>query len=430
VTWHNWGRSESADPVRVVTPASPDEVVEAVAAARRDGLPVKPIGAGHSFTGIAVADGVQLNLSRLSGLRSVDSELQQVTLAAGTHLHQVPALLAPYGLAMQNLGDIDAQTIAGATSTGTHGTGAAFGGLATQIVAVTLVTASGELLHVDAAHELFNAARLGLGALGVLVDVTLQCVPAFKLAAVEQPEPLAGVLESFLERSAAPDHFEFYWFPHTTTALTKTNTRLPLSAPSAPLGGFKRWVDDELMSNTVFSWVCDLGAVLPRAIPGVNRLASHLTGDRTFTDVSTSVFTTVRRVRFREMEYALPVEAVPDAVREIESLIGRKDWRISFPLEVRVAAPDDIWLSTAHGRRTGYIAIHRYYKEDHHEYFRAVEEVFASFGGRPHWGKIHYREASEFATLYPRFGDFLAAREKLDPDRVFANAYLSRVLGP
>ncbi|MCP2322466.1 FAD-linked oxidoreductase [Hamadaea flava] len=429
MTWQNWGRSESASPVRVVTPASADEVATAIADARRDGLTVKPIGAGHSFTGIAVADGVQLNLSRLSGLLSVDRELQQVTLAAGTHLHEVPALLAPHGLAMQNLGDIDAQTVAGATSTGTHGTGAAFGGLATQIVAVTLVTAAGEILRIDASHELFNAARLGLGSLGVLVDITVQCVPAFKLAAVEAPEPLAGVLESFLERSAAPDHFEFYWFPHTTTALTKTNTRLALTEPSVPLGGFKRWLDDEFMSNTVFSWVCGIGRSIPAAIPSINRLASQLTGDRAFTDVSTSVFTTVRRVRFREMEYALAVEAIPEAVREIDRLITRKGWRISFPLEVRVAAPDDIWLSTAYGRRTGYVAVHRYVKEDHHEYFRAVEEVFRTFGGRPHWGKIHYRDAGDFATLYPRFDDFLAARDKLDPDRVFANAYLTRVLG-
>jgi L-gulono-1,4-lactone dehydrogenase len=429
VSWQNWGRSEAADPVRVVTPGSADEVAAAIADARRDGLRVKPVGAGHSFTGIAVADGVQLNLSRLRGLLSVSPETGQVTLAAGTHLHEVPALLAPYGLAMENLGDIDAQTIAGATSTGTHGTGGGFGGLATQIVAVTLVTASGELLRIDAPHELFNAARLGLGALGVLVDVTLQCVPAFKLAAVEQPEPLDGVLESYLDRAYAPDHFEFYWFPHTTTALTKTNTRLPADAQSRPLGGFKRWVDDEFMSNTVFSWVCGIGRTFPGAVPSINRLASHLTGDRTFTDVSTSVYTTVRRVRFREMEYALPVEAIPDAVRQIDRLITRKGWHISFPIEVRVAAPDDVWLSTANGRRTGYIAIHRYYKEDHHEYFRTVEEIFRSADGRPHWGKIHYRDAADFARLYPRFGDFLAAREKLDPDRVFTNPYLTRVLG-
>jgi FAD-linked oxidoreductase len=411
----------------VVAPRSVDEVVAAVADARRDGLRVKPIGAGHSFTGIAVAPGVQLAMSDLSGALAVDGD--RVTLAAGTHLHQLPALLAPHGLAMENLGDIDAQTISGATSTGTHGTGATLGGLATQIVGVSLVLADGTVLRVSADDPIFPAARLGLGALGVLTDITVRCVPAFKLRAVERPEPLPAVLESYVEQASAPDHFEFYWFPHTTVALTKTNTRLPMSAPSAPLGGFKRWVDDSLMSNTVFSWVCGLGRTAPVLIPRVNRLASHLTGHRTFTDVSTSVFTTDRRVRFREMEYALPVAAIPDAVREIDRLITARGWRISFPLEVRIAAPDDVWLSTAYGRRTGYIAIHRYFREDHHEYFRAVEQIFRSFSGRPHWGKIHYQDAASLRTLYPKFDDFVAVRDKLDPGRMFANSYLDRVLG-
>lgn len=429
VRWQNWARSESATPVRVEQPGDADEIAAAIARARADGLRVKPIGAGHSFTGVAVADGVQLDLSRLRGLVAVDAARGRVTLAAGTHLHEVPALLAPYGLAMQNLGDIDAQTIAGATSTGTHGTGAAFGGLATQITAATLVTAAGETVQVAEGHEHFDAVRLGLGALGVLADVTLQCVPAFKLQAVERPEPLAPLLESFLDRASEPDHFEFYWFPHTATALTKTNTRLPMTAQSRPLGRAKRWIDDDLMSNTVFGWVCGLGRRAPGLIPPINRLATHLTGDRTFTDVSSSVFTTARRVRFREMEYALPVEAVPEVVREIDRLVTRRGWKISFPIEVRVAAADGIWLSTAHGRQTGYVAVHRYVKEDHREYFRAVEEIFRAHAGRPHWGKIHYREAADFALLYPRLADFLAVRDKLDPDRVFANAYLDRVLG-
>ncbi|MBB5869978.1 FAD-linked oxidoreductase [Allocatelliglobosispora scoriae] len=426
-TWQNWGRSESVTPARVEHPSTVDAVVAAVAGARRDGLRVKPIGAGHSFTGIAVAPGVQLGLARLSGLISVDGNL--ATFAAGTALHQVPALLAPYELAMENLGDIDAQTLAGATSTGTHGTGARFAGLANQVAAVTLVTADGSVLRIDADHELFNAARLGLGALGVLVEITLRCVPAFKLHAVERPERLDGVLESFLERAAAADHFEFYWFPHTTTALTKTNTRLPLSAESRPLGKVKRWIDDDLMSNRVFAGVCGLGRAVPPLIPPVNRLAQRLTGNREFTDISTGVFTTERRVRFREMEYALPRAAITDALREIDKLITARGWRISFPLEVRVAAPDDIWLSTGHGRDTGYIAIHRYFRENHHEYFQAVERIFRSYEGRPHWGKIHYQDAESLSLRYPRFGDFLAARKRLDPDHLFANDYLDRVLG-
>jgi FAD-linked oxidoreductase len=427
VTWQNWGRSESATPARVVAPASVAEVQAAVAAARRDGLKVKAIGAGHSFTGIAVAPGVQLAMSRLSGVTDVDGD--RITLAAGTHLHQLPALLGPLRVALENMGDIDAQTISGATSTGTHGTGANFGGLATQIVGVTLVTADGEVLRIDEDHPYFPAARLGLGALGVLTDITLKTVPAFKLQAVERPEPLDAVLESYVERASASDHFEFYWFPHTSVALTKTNTRLPIAAASAPLGKAKRWVDDSLMSNTVFSWVCGIGRTAPGLIPSMNRLATRLTGDRRFTDLSTSVFTTERRVRFREMEYALPVESIPTVVREIGRLIADKNWKISFPLEVRVAAPDDVWLSTAYGRRTGYIAIHRYFREDHHEYFRGVEQILRAHQGRPHWGKIHYQDAESLRTLYPKFDDFVGVRDKLDPDRVFANPYLDRVLG-
>jgi FAD/FMN-containing dehydrogenase len=260
--------------------------------------------------------------------------------------------------------------------------------------------------------------------------MTLNCVPAFKLHAVERSEPLEAVLESYVDRSLAADHFEFFWFPHTKVALTKTTTRLPIEAESLPLGGFKRWFDDSLMSNTVFAGVCHAGRAMPFAIPGINRLASKLTGGREFTDVSTSVFTTQRRVRFREMEYALPREAITEAVRDAERLITKRGWRVSFPLEVRVAAADDLWLSTAHGRETGYIAVHKYYREGYRAYFRGVEEIFRSYGGRPHWGKIHTLSANAFRVLYPRFDDFLAVRDKLDPRGLFGNEYLDRVLGP
>ncbi|WP_230686830.1 D-arabinono-1,4-lactone oxidase [Catellatospora vulcania] len=429
--WRNWSRIESVTPARVAYPSSPDEVVQAIAAARADGLRVKPIGAGHSFTGIAVAPGVQLDLRNLQGVLAVDEQRHRVKLAAGTHLYRLPELLQPYGLALQNMGDIDAQTIAGATSTGTHGTGHAFGGLATQIVALTLATADGRVLEIseNSNPELLDAARLGLGALGVLLDITVQCVPAFQLQAIEKPEPLTEVLARWEQRALGADHFEFYWFPHTQTALTKTNTRLPMDAPRKPLGGFQRWMDDDFMSNTVFNWVCNLGKAAPALTPPINRLAQRLTNNREFTDVSTSVFTTKREVRFREMEYALPREEVPDVLRALDRLITQNNWRISFPVEVRVAAPDDIWLSTAHGRETGYVAVHRFFKEDPHTYFRLAEQIFRAHGGRPHWGKMHYQDAGTLAPTYPRFGDFLAVRDKLDPERVFANDYLDRVLG-
>lgn len=432
--WHNWARTEEVRPLRVERPATPEAVQRAVQAAARSGLRIKPVGAGHSFTGIAVAPGVQLDLTDLAGVIDADVATGRVTLAAGTRLHQLPGLLAPYGLALPNMGDIDRQTIAGATSTGTHGTGLGFGGLATQIVAAKLVTGAGELLTVSETErpELLPAVRLGLGALGVLVEVTLQLVPRFVLHAVEEPEPLDAVLDEWQRRVHDADHFEFYWFPHTATALTKTNTRLPGDAKRSPLSRVSRWLDDEVLANGLYRAICAAGRVAPRLTPSLAALvdsATKITGDRDFSDFSPAVFTTHRAVRFREMEYAIPLEAVPSALDEVRGLIERKRWNISFPVEVRAAASDDNWLSTAYGRETGYIAVHRYFREDHREYFAGVEAIMRGYGGRPHWGKLHTQNAETLREVYPRFDDFLRVRDELDPERRLGNPYLERVLG-
>ncbi|WP_341952640.1 D-arabinono-1,4-lactone oxidase [Salinibacterium sp. TMP30] len=427
--WSNWGRSQRSRPEFTAQPASVDEVIAAVNFARDRGLTVKAWGAGHSFTSIAATAGLHLDVGALDGVIAVDEN--HVTLGAGTHLHQLPALLEPLGLALANMGDIDCQTIAGAISTGTHGTGARFGGIAAQVRGVTLATAAGEVLHINAEEnpELLSAAALGLGALGVLVDVTIEYVPTFLLHAVERPEPADTVLQEWLQRSAETDHFEFYVWPHTTTALTKSNTRLPADAPRHPLTKFSRWFDDEFMANGVFRAIVAAGTAAPAVIPPINRLAVKLSGNREFTDVSSSVFVTDRTVRFREMEYALPVEAVPDAVRAIQKLIAGRNWRVSFPIEVRSAAADSLLLSTASGRATGYVAVHRYWREDPSEYFREVEAIMVAHDGRPHWGKLHNRHAESLAATYPGFNEFLAVRDRLDPGRMFANDYLCQVLG-
>lgn len=427
--WRNWSGSQRARPAFVSKAASIEEVVETIDFANGRGLTVKPIGAGHSFTAIAATEGVQLDIGGLDGVLAVDGNL--VTLGAGTNLYQLPALLAPFGLALENMGDIDKQTIAGATSTGTHGTGAAFGGLATQIVALTLVTADGGILRVSETEnaELLPAARLGLGALGVVVEVTLRCVPDFMMHALEQPEPLEEVLDDWVERATAVDHFEFYWFPHTDVALTKTNTRLPATAERKAQNRVAAWIDDEFMPNGVYVGLCELGVIAPATVPPLNRLSAKVVAAREVTDGWHEVFTSPRRVRFREMEYAIPREHIPAALREIRATIQRRGWRISFPVEVRVAASDDNWLSTAYGRETGYIAVHRYHREDPTEYFEAVEAIMRGFDGRPHWGKMNYRTAADLRPAYPHFDDFLAVRDRLDPQRLFANDYLKRVLG-
>ena len=403
----------------------------AVVAAAKQGLRIKAVGAGHSFTGIAVAPDVLLELDELQGLVGVDEERRRVTLLAGTRLHRIPGLLAPYGLAMENLGDIDRQSISGAISTGTHGTGARFGGLATQVAGITLITAAGEFLRIDEEHqpELLPAVALGLGALGVIVEVTLQCVPAFVMHETDRPVPLEEVLADVHAWAAENDHFEFYWFPHTDVALTKSTERLPEDAVRHPLPVVGKWIDETLLSNGVYRVVCAAGAVAPAITPPFSRLAVRLTGDREYTDLSHRVLTQRRTVRFREMEYAIPAAEVVPAFRAVTELIARRGWRIEFPIEVRFAAADDRWLSTAHGRETAYIAVHRYWRHDPREYFDAVERIMREHGGRPHWGKLHGLGREELAESYPRFADFLALRERMDPERRFGNRYLSRVLG-
>ncbi len=429
--WRNWARTEASRPVLEVAPRTIEQVVLAVQRARETGHPLKPIGASHSFTAIGATDGVRLSMEGLRGLVDVDLESGRVTLWGGTHLWELPSILDPLGLALENMGDIDRQTITGATSTGTHGTGIGFGGISTQIVGATLVTGTGEIIDVneDQNAELLPAVALGLGALGVLLTVTIQCVPRFLMRAVEAPAPFEEILESYEDRNRAADHFEFYWFPHTKGTRTKTNTRLPIDAGANPLGKVAKFVDEEVINNAMLGAVVGFERLVPSTTPTINRTIETVSSSRDYSDVSHRVFVTNRRVRFREMEYALPFDAVPTALRELRAMIDRKGYLISFPIEVRAAAADNLLLSTAHGRESGYIAVHRYWRDPDHEYFREAEAVLKAHDGRPHWGKMHTRDAESLRATYPKFDEFVSVRNRLDPDRVFANPHLERVLG-
>ncbi len=242
--------------------------------------------------------------------------------------------------------------------------------------------------------------------------------------------PIEDVLDDFDGLADGNEHFEFYWFPHTDVALTKRNNRPVAGVEESAYPSWRGWVDDELLSNGAFSGTQRLAARAPAVIPQLNRFAAAALSARTFTDVSHRVFVSSRRVRFREMEYAVPRAAIVDVVRGIRNWINSSGARISFPIEVRVAAPDDLWLSTATGRDTAYVAVHSYYRTPYQPYFDAVEAIATDVGGRPHWGKLHHLGASQLRARYPRFDDVLAVRDQVDPDRVFANAYTERVLGP
>ena len=427
--WQNWAGNQAMRPAAVERPASVDEVVRVVKDAAAAGRRVKAIGSGHSFTGIGLTDGVLLRLDRLDRLVHVDASTGRVVVEGGLLLHRLNALLAQHGLGLTNMGDVDAQTVTGAISTGTHGTGRDSAALATQVVALELVLADGSVLTCSAEEntDVFAAARVSLGALGIVTQVTLQAEPAFLLTADERPMPLLDVVDAFEEHVAENEHFELYWFPHTDVALTKRNNRS--AGPAQPLSPVRKALEDEVVSNGVFEATCRVGRAFPAAVPRINRAIAGASSPRTYTDAAPAVFTSKRRVRFKEMEYAVPRAALPGLLRELRTLPERHDQRISFPVEVRVAPADDVTLSTASGRDSAYVAVHVFKGTDERAYFAAVEALMRTAEGRPHWGKLHTRTAEELRGLYPRFDEFVALRDRLDPERRFGNAYLETVLG-
>ena len=414
---------------RVATPSSPQEVAETVRDAAARGLTVKPVGSGHSFTPAAVTDGVQIRLGNLARLRGADHATGLVTAEAGMPLWRLNELLAEQGLALTNMGDIQAQTVSGAIGTGTHGTGRASASIAAQVAGLEIVLADGSIVACSPqSHpDLFEAARISVGTIGVITAVTFRTEPTFLLEAREEPMRLDEVLESFDALRTENEHFEFFWFPHTSLTSTKRNNRS--AGPAKPLSRRREWLEDEFLSNTVFSGICRVGRAAPRAIPAINKISSKAMSARTYVDRSDRVFTSPRTFKFLEMEYALPVEAAVPALREIQRMIARESLRISVPIEVRCAPADDLWLSTAHGRDTAYLAFHMFQGMDQTRYFDLAEEIMLAHDGRPHWGKLHAREHDFFEAAYPRFADFLAVREKTDPDRVFANNYTRRIFG-
>ncbi|MGW5468751.1 D-arabinono-1,4-lactone oxidase [Streptomyces chartreusis] len=428
-TWRNWGGTVAARPAREVAPASVEELAAAIRRAAEDGLKVKAVGSGHSFTSIAATDGVLVRPQLLTGIRHIDREAGTVTVEAGTPLKRLNVALAREGLSLANMGDIMEQTVSGATSTGTHGTGRDSASIAAQIKALELVTADGSVLTCSEKEnpEVFAAARIGLGALGVVTAITFAVEPIFLLTAREEPMPFARVLAEFDELWTENEHFEFYWFPHTGSTNTKRNNRS--AGPEKPVGQLAGWFEDELLSNGVFQVAQWVGRAVPATIPAIAQVSSKALSARTYTDIPYKVFTSPRRVRFVEMEYAVPREAVVETLRELKAMVERSGLRVSFPVEVRTAPSDDITLSTASGRDSAYIAVHMVKGTPFQRYFTSAERIFTAHEGRPHWGKIHTRDAEYLAGVYPRFEEFTALRDRLDPDRLFQNDYLRRVLG-
>ena len=360
---------------------------------------VKVAGSGHSFTDIACTDGLMLDLSGMRRVLSVEGS--DVTVEAGITLHDLGEELRARGLAMENQGDVDPQTVAGAISTATHGTGGTFGNLSSQVVGVRLVDGRGELHELTAGDEL-RAARVSLGALGAISAVTLRCVPAFTIHRVDEPRELDEVLPRLDEHVDAHDHWEAFVMPYTRRALTLTSART--DREPEPPGRAKAFVHDVLLENAALGLACRLGRRFPSQIPRLNRSIASLMGRAEHLDASNRVYANVRLVRFTEMEYGIPREHAAEALERVLDLIERRRLPIGFPIELRVVAPDDALLSTAYGRPTAYIAVHQYLGMEYESYFRGVEAIMDDYGGRPHWGKRHYQSAHDPGRALPRVG--------------------------
>ncbi len=428
--WHNWAGDERCRPARRSCPASIEQLAGALASARRDGLRVRVAGSGHSFSDIVLTDGLLIGMERMRKVIDVDRSSGLVRVQAGITIHELSRELAAHGLALENLGDIDVQTLAGAISTATHGTGGRLRNIPSQVVALTLVLADGSTVSCSQTEqpELLRAARVGLGALGVLAEVTLRCVPAFTLRGVDSPAPLEEVLGDFEQRVRENDHFEFFVFPHARTALTRTNNRV--EEPPRPRGRASAYLNDVLLTNHAFGLACRAGRRAPSQIPRLNRLVTRLAGSETRIEDSFEIFASPRLVRFTEMEYALPRERTPEAVREVMEMIPRRGFAVPFPIEVRAVAADDAMLSTAAGRDSGFVAVHMYEGMEWRPYFEAVAAIMDGLDGRPHWGKRHFQTAPGLRPRYPDWDAFQALRARLDPEGLFANAWTERVLGP
>ena len=436
--WTNWAGNIRAIPARLTRPTNLDSVVEAIRSARTDGLTVKAVGGSHSFAPAAATTGVRLDMDAMAEGLALDLKRRLVTVQGGMSLQGLNRVLAVHGLALPNLPNFDQQTISGALATGTHGTGNGLHGvgLASHLEEVELVTAAGEVRRTrdGTADDVFEVARLGLGAIGVVTEVTLRCVESFTLRAEERTIAVDRLMRTIDELVHDNEYVEFQWFPYTERArLTLRNATAESARPRPRL---RRWLVDDLLIDRVYQAACRLGQWHPPLQPTISRISSGVLPPMRYTGPSHEVLQSAWDGRFVAMEYAVPRPALGELLAGVRSIIDQLPVKVALPVKIRFSAGDDVWLSPAYERETAHVMVTQYVGAGYNaaagyeEYFRRVESLATALDGRPHWGMLHWRDAASLAAAYPRFSQVLAVRDKLDPGRLFTNAYLERVLGP
>jgi len=426
--WQNWSASVRSTPETVVRPRDLEELAKLVGSYAREGRHVRVVGAGHSFTPLVSTDDVLMSLDGMQGIVSVDQEKNHVTVWGGTKLHKLGNDLLAKGLAQENLGDIDVQSIAGAISTGTHGTGTRYGTLSTQVAGLTLVTGTGEVVECSEEQnpEIFKAAQTSFGTLGIIAKVTLRTVPARRLHYQGHRERLSSVLANLERYKQENDHFEFFWFPNTDWVQAKFINATDRPATKT---NFLGTLNKIVLENWVYWVISEVCRLVPPFCTSASRISAAAIASIDEVDYSHRLFATPRMVKFQEMEYNLPAQHLPEALRRVEQIIKDHKINVHFPVECRFVKGDDIWLSPAYGRDSAYIAVHMFKGMPYTTYFRLAEAIYQDYQGRPHWGKMHTLNYRTLSQLYPRWDDFLRVRQQLDPRGIFLNDYLREMLG-
>jgi FAD-linked oxidoreductase len=428
--WRNWAREQVCHPAAIARPRTREGLVAAIVEAHEKEERIRVVGTGHSFSDCALTDGLLLRIEALDRILDYDRSSGLVKVEAGAVLGDLNRRIDELGVAFENLGDIDKQTLAGSISTGTHGTGIRFQNVSAQIEALELIGADGTTTELSPSSDPdgIRAARVAFGSLGVIYAATIRTVPAYRIDRLDHPLPLADVLNELDDRIERFDHFEFYVFPHTDIALCRESTRT--DAPAEPPSEALTYAREVVVENWISSGLMAMARNVPSTGPKLAKFAAASFASASKLDASYRVFASERRVRFTEMEYGIPIQHAREAVERVLEIASRPETQCVFPVEVRFVKGDDSMLSPSYERDTCYIAVHQDRKLDWPAYFREVEAVLSAYDGRPHWGKRHEQTASSLEPRYPRWRDFQKIRKRLDPTGAFANEYTDRVLGP
>jgi len=428
--FQNWDHTLACAPRKYFQPHSEAEVVQIVREVRDRGETLRAIGAGHSWSPLVLTNDNLMNLDWLDQLVCVDAEKMQVTVGAGIRLKNLNELLAHHGLALANLGSVTEQSIAGAISTGTHGTGVRYGNLSTQIIALNLVTGDGRLIHLaaDRDPELMSAARVSLGALGVITQVTIQCVKAHRIELRSDVQPFDHVLDRMEQLVSDNDRVRLYWFAGTDVFWV--NTMNQTNEPLTPREPMKEWLNNVAIRHDLMEFFLKSGDAFPALVNPINRMQAAIGFTRERRVARSDLALTIPMpAAHQETEYAVPIEHTVQAIRATRELIERNNYRANVPVEVRFVARDDNMLSPAYGHDVVYIGAYTYGEKFVRGYFAAFERAMKSLGGRPHWGKCLTLNAKEAREMYPLYNRFNQIRKELDPGNTFANKFIHEIFG-